>query len=287
MYRFIFYMLFFTAFGLNGQDKVYLLDGSSKTGKIIEISPEYIVLESAETVTIGRDKVLMLEFKNGSVELVNLAKESVVFNGGESETQRKKDIDKSLSLNNIISINTMALINSDFSVFYERLLFKKQFGVGAMGAYNINPYASFQNLFIANLSNAKKNYDLGLFANYYSDEISTETTIHMGVLFKYMNFNFTKVTEEITNNGGNTSVNIKYSPAKGSQLATIFTLGTSTPLSNKVYLKTIIGLGGFNMKGDYKKQHNYFLNKNNAKGTVYNRTFLLKIYLGINLGYNF
>lgn len=266
---------------------MYLLDGSSQSGKITEIAPEYIVLESSETVTIGRDKVLMLEFKNGSIELINVAKESVVYNTGEAETQQKKDIDRSLSIDNIISINTMALINSDFSVFYERILFKKQFGVGAMGAYNVNPYASFQNLFLANLSNAKKNYDLGLFANYYSDDITTETTLHLGILFKYMNFNFTKVTEEIVNNGGNKSVNIKYSAAKGSQLATIFTLGTNTLLSKKVYLKTIVGLGGFNMRGDYKKQYNYVLNKNNTTGTPSNRTFLLKIYLGLNLGYNF
>ena len=104
-----------------------------------------------------------------------------------------------------------------------------------------------------------------------------------------MNFSYSKAIEEKVVSGGNISTNIKYSPATGSQLATIFTFGTHTTVAKNIFIKTLFGVGGFNLRGDYQQQYNYYLNKrtNQAKAAGYDRTFLLKLYLGVNLGYNF
>jgi hypothetical protein len=139
------------------------------------------------------------------------------------------------------------------------------------------------------LANAKKNYDLGFFANVYSSELSEGTVAHFGLLFKYMDFSYSKAIEENVYSGGTVSTNIKYTAAKGNQLATIFTFGSSTKIGELYFLKTIFGIGGFNLRGDYKQQYNYYRMKNpvNPNSTSSNRGFLLKLYLGINFGYNF
>jgi len=272
------------------QDKIYFLDGTIKTGKITEINDEGITIEDETTTTFPKRLVLLLEFKNGDGEVISKPTESLIYNPESITAKTKSKIDPSLF--NIISVNTLALCNSDVSVFYERILPGKTIGLGFMGAYNFNQYVTNQNFFIGVLSNAKKNYDMGLFANLYSDEITEGTTVHFGILLKYLNFTFTKAIEEKVNSGGNISTNIRYAPAQGYQLATIFTGGTSTQITKKCFLKTIAGIGGFNMRGDFKQQYNYFLNKaaqsnSSNSATAFNSKFLLKLYFGINVGYNF
>ncbi len=275
------------------QDKVYLLNGTSKSGKITEVSSDNILLDAYESETIPRDQVLLLEFRNGSIEIINVPKQPVIFNPASGEGHVKREDPKNPSFNtNMVSLNTMALCNADISGFYERLLPGKKAGIGVMAAYNFNASSGAQNLFISVLSNAKKNYDIGLFANVYIGGFKKKNTWHYGIFFKYMNFSYSKAIEEKVTSGGSTSINIKYTPATGSQLATIFTCGTFTDLSKTIFLKTLCGIGGFNLRGDYKQQYNYFLNKSagqnpNGQQRSYNRTLLLKIYLGINIGYRF
>jgi hypothetical protein len=279
--------------GMQCQDKVYLLNGSKITGKITEVSSDNILMAADGTDTIPREQVLLLEFRNGSVEIINKPQQTVIYNPAKLEGQMKRDDAKNLSFNaNLISLNTMALCNADLSGFYERLLPSKRIGIGCMAAYNFNASSGVQNLFISVLSNAKKQYDLGVFANLYGGGFTKKNTFHYGIFFKYMNFTYSKAIEEKVTSGGISSTNIRYTPATGSQLATIFTWGTFTDLSKNIFLKTLFGLGGFNLHGDYKQQYNYFLNKSagqnpNGQQRSYNRTLLAKIYIGINLGYRF
>lgn len=291
------YLLVFISVTATAQDKIYFLDGSSKTGKVLEISSDQITLQTqSEPEVFLKSSILLIEFKNGSVEAINTPTRTVIYNAAntpslEKTPRARQEID--LFNYNLGSLNTLALCNADVSGFYERLLPGKQFGVGLMAAYNFNVYANASNFFIAVLNNAKKKYDLGVYANFYPTGFEKRTTFYYGLLFKYMSFTFTKVTEEPVPVGSGLSPTLKYEPAEGSQLATIFTCGTHSIFKNKFFIKTIFGLGGFNLRGDYRQQYNYYLNnlsqqQNSQKTpTVYDRRFLLKFYFGINMGFSF
>ena len=287
-------MLLLTAFLSRAQDKVYFLDGTSKSGKITEIAPEQVMLQTgSETETIARYLILLIEFKNGSVEVINTPEHTLIYNPESTGNTYKKPTERMPFNYNLGAVNTLALCNADISGFYERILPNKKFGLGVMGAYNFNARASVSNLFIAVLSNARKKYDLGAFANFYPDDYGSDnTTIHFGILLKYMRFSFYNVIEEKVNSGGSVSTTIKYRATEGSQLATIFTCGTHTNLNRNFFFKTLIGIGGFTLRGDYREQYNYALNTANQNSTSpsptnYNRGFLLKLYAGINFGFSF
>jgi hypothetical protein len=295
----LFYGLLFISVIARAQDKIYFLDGSSKTGKVLEISSEQITMQtSQEPEVFLKSSVLLIEFKNGGIEPINTPTRTVIYNAAtimpsvERTPRARQEID--LFNYNLGSLNTLALCNADVSGFYERLLPGKQFGVGLMAAYNFNVYATASNLFIAVLNNAKKKYDLGAYINFYPTAFEKRTTFYYGLLFKYMNFTFTKVTEEPVPAGSGLSPTLKYEPAEGSQLATIFTCGTHSIIKNKFFIKTIFGLGGFNLRGEYRQQYNYYLNNlskqqnnNSTNTTAYNRRFLLKFYFGVNMGFSF
>lgn len=281
------FLVFFCA--IKAQDKIYFLNGTSKTGTIVEISEEQITaqLSKKEKLTFDRSTILLIEFKNGSIEIITQPKENVLYNPVEAENQLKQVVKKEFILSNFGSLNTLALCNADISGFFEHVLPNRLIGIGVMGAYNFNERVSLSNLFIAPLTSARKKYDLGAFANFYLDGLpdDEETTFYYGLLFKYMHFDFTKVTEITTTTNGFVSTSFKYNRATGNQLATIFTFGTHSNITKKFFIKSIFGIGGFNMRGDYKEQYNYFIQKNT--GINDDRKFLLKLYFGFNAGFAF
>lgn len=270
------------------QDKIYLLNGYSKTGKVLEVGVEEIILDSeGETLKLFKEDILLIEYKNGTIEKYTEPYQNVVLNPDPVTPTDVAPADKELFPANYLSLNALALCNSDISGFYERVLGNRQIGIGLMGAYNFNPYASLFNAHISTLDNAKKTYDLGTFLNFYSNPFRNKTTLSYGVILKYTGFNFTSVTEKTVTVGGLVSVNAERRPASGSQLATIFTIGSHTRLTNNMFIKTFFGLGGFNLKGVYKDQYNYFQKKTSTRQGSHESRFLLKAYLGVNIGYSF
>lgn len=274
------------------QDKVYFTDGSSQTCRIIEISDYEILAElQEERLSFSKTKILFIEFKNGSVDVYNIPKENLIYNPIIEKRNNKNPEPKEFFKSNFASVNTLALCNADVSMFFEHLLPGRYVGLGVMGAYNFNPRASFSNLFISPLENAKKKYDLGLFANIYTEGIETKTTcFYFGIFIKYMNFSYTKVTEVRTTSGNSTSISLKRSNESANQLATIFTFGTHSNITKNFFVKTIFGIGGFNLRGDYRQQYNYYLNgASNQSNNISpnNRKFLLKLYVGVNAGFVF
>jgi len=279
----------------NAQDKVYLMDGTCKIVKVLEIAPDNITVvplsESGAPFvnaneTIFKSEVILIEYKSGFVEVYNIPRRTAIYNAnGSIRNDVKKDGKEGQVFSfNFASLNTLALCNADISAFFERLSQSKKIGLGAMAAYNFNHYVTTPNSLIGILYNAKKNYDLGVFANLYPAHFKRRTTFYFGILFKYTSFDFSKVVEERSGN----SVNIKYVPASGSQMATIVDVGTHTNIGRNFFFKTIAGIGGFKLKGDYKQQFNYFINKDNEPlDPVANYTILPKIYLGINFGFSF
>ena len=107
------YILFFLSAAVAAQDKVYFLDGSSKTGKVIEITSDEIKLEQDEIQSISKSSILLIQFKNGSIEVLNRPGNDVIYNSKTFQNPATNKINESLSLNNILSINTLALCNSE------------------------------------------------------------------------------------------------------------------------------------------------------------------------------
>lgn len=272
------------------QDKLYFLDGTNKVGKITEIGPEEIIIKiDFDNISFPRSSVLLLEFKNGSTEIINKPTENITRIAEKKENFHFKQAKKELYYYNQISVNSLALCNADISVFYERILPKKRLGVGVMGAYNINQYANAFNINIAVLSNAKKNYDIGAFINFYPSRFEKRTRLHFGLMMKYTSFNYSSVKNDSTRIGNSVSAITTYSAAKGGQLATLITMGSHSDISNNFFIKTIFGIGAFKLRGDYKTQYNQEFNNinnqsnNNTQPVTYN--FLPKFYFGINIGF--
>lgn len=293
MKRLLAYLFFSVGFVAAAQDKIYLLDGSCRIAKVLEIAPDYITIvplsESGapfinSNETIQKNTVLLVEYKNGTIEVYNKPDKTTAYTSNTTKTIREKKDAGNVSLFNLASLNTLALCNSDITGFFERLVQNKKLGFGAMASYNFNKYVTAPNSFMFILNNAKKNYDVGIFANFYPAHFKRRTTFSMGLMIKYTSFNFSSIIEEKIG----TATNIKYVASKGDQLATIVTIGTHRYLSKNFFVKTLAGIGVFRLKGDYKQQFNYLSNKENKPGDpVYNYNFLPKIYLGLNFGYNF
>lgn len=290
MKRLLLYTLLCFSFWARSQDRVYLTNGEVRVAKVLEIAPDYIIIvplsESGAPFvdaneTIAKSLVLLIEFKGGHVEVFNQPQKTAVYNA--TGTMRKEAKDQGDLSFNFASLNTLALCNADISVFFERLNSSKKIGLGLMGAYNFNPYVIAPNLFLVPLHNAKKNYDLGGFVNFYPGHFRRRTTFYFGVLLKYTSFRFTKIEDQ----GSGPSTSIKYTPAKGKQMATIFTVGTHADLGGNFFFKTIAGIGGFRLNGDYKQQYNYILNRDRDPSERINSSFLPKFYFGFNIGFTF
>ncbi|MCE3259941.1 MAG: hypothetical protein K0S12_1582, partial [Bacteroidetes bacterium] len=102
----------FTLFSLRAQDKVFLLDGTLKQGKVVEIATESVLLETGtETINIFRYEIAVIEFKNGTIEIINEPRENIVYNPRATKvTAETKQL--SLYKPHFISLNTLALYNA-------------------------------------------------------------------------------------------------------------------------------------------------------------------------------
>ena len=296
--RILLYPLLFLSLLVKAQDKIYFLDGSCKTYKILEINDtELLVAPLSESGTpyvnsnevILKKDVLLVEYKNGSIDIYNKSKTDLRYSANQNTNVKESNTRPPVSeitYSNFGSLNTLALCNADLAGFYEHLLPEKKLGVGLMASYNFNTTTTAANAFIDILKNAKKNYDIGLFANVYPGQMKKRTSFFFGIFIKYTSFNFNSVIEEKV--PFSTSVNFKYVPSQGSQLATLITTGFQTTMTKNFFLKYFLGLGGYNLRGSYKEQFNYAMNTSRPPNTApYNIGFLPKLYIGVNAGFAF
>ena len=277
------------------QDKIFYTNGVSKNVSVKEINPENIIIETDSTTeTILKEDVMLIEYKNGSIDVFNSPKDSKIINLNSLQ-KNNMHLQSKIAFNyNFISFNSLALGNADASVFYEHISKNKKIGLGVMGAYNFNSYSNNPNLFITILNNAKKNYDFGIYCNFYRKTFSKKTTFCYGILFKQTNFSFNLLTEDTVKTSNSTYINVNYKYTKGNQFATIFNIGTHTTILPNFFIKTLIGVGVFKLRGDYKTEFNYEINKNNNSNNSNNKSaeklnvnFLPKLYMGLNIGFAF
>jgi len=273
-------ILLLCLFHSSAQDRLYFTNGDCIVGKVTEVTDETVkILSTAERSIIYRYEILLIEYQNGLVEHYTAPSANAIFGSGRiQDNNYQSDNSPVPVLENFGSVNTLALTNADVSVFFEHLNRQKSAGFGVMGAYNFNPYASLQNAFISILSNSKKKYDIGVFANLYPLNLTEKTSFYYGIMMKYTSFRFTRLADTLSTNL------INYKHETGSQLATIFTLGTHTSLQGHFFIRTIAGIGGFNMRGSYREEFNAILSAGN---TPTHLKFLPKFYFGVNFGFNF
>lgn len=286
MYRSILLLLIFPILSLRGQDKVYFLNGSFYSCKVLEIGPEQVVyLHANDTVTEARHAVMFIEYGNGRTEVINRP----VWNASyqpKTHVSIPEDEEAALkeSYENQIYLNTLSLVNADFSLYYEYVLKSKRLGLGAFGTYNFNSSASVLNAFIAFLPNGKKEYDAGLYLNGYTRGLSGNRFFY-GLMLKYTSFRYSAADFDTTYQNNVPSVTVRYSPARDRQISPLLHFGLHSQINDMWFIKTSFSLGFFHLSDTYKQQWAY-ANLEPGEAPVF-YDFLLKAGLGISLGARF
>jgi hypothetical protein len=267
------------------QDKIYLLDGQRHEGKVSEISSEKITyLFNGISRVVAVDLVLLIEFSSGRTQVFHAAQKDI-YRAKTIRPEREEDKHR-VKWQNEFYINTLALYNADVSLYYEYRLKTKQIGLGFLGTYNFNAYATAPNYYVAALSNGKKLYDAGAFISFYTRNQQATLQFYYGLMFKYTAFNFTAVNEDSVYANNSASVLVSYEPASGSQLSTLLNLGIHSDITETVFIKSSFALGFFVLKGVYKEQLNTIMS-NPQNGYISNYSVLPKASLGFSVGFKF
>jgi hypothetical protein len=285
---FIIFLLF-----SKGQDKLFYLDGTSKKCKVLSVNSEVVQLidENGYESMIARSYIMMIEYKNGFIDVFNYPQDDSEIQpaNGENIDAPKKDLRSSQFKHSYASINTLALTNADISGFYEYRPRDLPIMIGIMGAYNFNIRSTIQNNYINILANGKKNYDIGVTFNYLPESgDEDEEKIYIGAMAKYTDISFDVITIDSAGAPGSKTQILTYSKSKGSQLAFMATTSYQLHFGDGFFMRGIFGFGGFKLTGDYRKEYNYYANKNLQPAEQYHEAiYRPKIYLGVNVGFNF
>jgi hypothetical protein len=225
--------------------------------------------------------LLLIEHADGSVEIFNRPVAESAYDDARHGPLLTEDKTK-----NLVSWNTLALCNSDLSLFYERLLLGKMCGTGVMAAYNFNLHASLQNINIYLLNNGTKLYDLGAYIHIYPNGLDNMFSPFFGMMFKYTALSFNVVKQDAST-GGVT----KFIPATGGQPAFLFLGGMQWDVNSRFFLRGFGSLGFFSLQGEYRAEYNRLRNEDrkasDPKAKDENVGALLKLYFGINAGVKF
>jgi len=283
--KYISVVLFVTlGFCVKSQDLIYLNGGSKFEGLVKEInetSIKYKNINNPEgpTYVIAKSDVLFIEYKNGNVDIINknpnpvTPKSTTPTAGEKKEPKLPKPSEVYYMNKNSLMINGLALTNADITLLYERDLLQNHLGVMVLGSYNFNTRTTWPNLYLMELSNSKKNYDVGLGLNFYPS-VRKKSQYFVGLMVKYMNYSFDReitVQEDI---GGFIFEKIEIQKAQGYQLATMIVNGFQVRITPTFTYKAFVGIGPFSGDSDLMK-------------TDIGGSGIPKMYLGICFGYRF
>ena len=196
---------------IKAQDIIYLNNGVKvealvKELNVVSIKYKNFANPDGPTYVVNRQDVLLIQYQNGTVEIINSNPTSVSPPNTETLTPKKEAPKKGVYdahyLNkNCIYFNGLALTNSDLAFIYDREIAKSRLSIVLLGAYNFNVHTNYTNMYIQALNNSKKNYDLGAGINYYT-QTRKKTQYFVGILVKYMNYEYVRETSvEETLNG--------------------------------------------------------------------------------------
>ncbi len=286
-----FLVLFYFAFlfqSIRAQDLIYLNNGSKVEAIVKEISTTEIKYKNftnpdGPTYVITKGDVLMIEYKNGVVDIINTNPVSVspiktITLTPKREAVKKGPNDLYYLNKNSLYFNGMALANSDIALLFDREFAKSRFSLTVLGAYNFNLHTNYTNYYIRALGISKKNCDIGLGINYYT-QARKRSQYFVGLMFKYMNYEYVRETEVHDVINGLPFTSIKTENVNNFQLATMIVNGVQIRATPFFTYRLFIGLGFTNKDSDISKAV-----KNNP--TEHARSFA-KAYLGMCVGYRF
>ena len=235
------------------------------------------------TYIVTKSDVLMIEYKNGVVEIINTNPTSISPIKTETLTPKREVVKKGPNdlyyLNkNCIFLNGMALANSDIALLYDREFAKSRFSLTVLGAYNFNLHSNYTNYYIRALGISKKNYDIGVGINYYT-QTKKRSQYFVGLLFKYMNYDYVHETEIHDVINGLPFTSIKTENVNNFQFASMVVNGIQIRATPFFTYRVFIGLGFTNKNSDISKAV-----KENPLQEA--RSFT-KAYLGMCVGYRF
>lgn len=272
---------------IRSQDIVYLNNGDKVEAIVKELNNTSVKYKNftnpdGPTYVINKNEILMIEYKNGTLDILNKNPGSV--SPAKTETvapktpAKKGPYDLYYSNKNCLYFNGIALANSDLAFFYDREIAKSRLSVVLMGAYNFNVHTNYTNAYIQALGVSKKNYDLGAGINYYT-QTRKKTQYFVGLLFKYMDFNYVRetTTEEIINGVSHLSVTTQN--VHNYQIASMVVNGLQFRMNPFFTYRIFIGIGFTNKDTDITKAV-----KENVKIEAQS---LNKAYLGMCVGYRF
>lgn len=274
-------VLLFLGFGFAGksQDLIYLNNGSKFEAKVKEITPTEIKYKNVNnpdgpTYVVTKADVLHIEYQNGEVEIINKNPQSVSPQSSTptaGEQPKPKTNDLYYMNKNALYLNGLALTNADITFLYERDFANNHLSAYVLGGYNFNKESLLLNLNLQNLGTTKKNYDVGIGINYLPSA-RKKAQYFVGIMMKYMSFNYDREITVQENIGGFLYDKIEVQKAQGYQLATMVVNGFQVRITPNFTYKAMVGIGGFTGNSDLM---------NNAN------VLPIKMYLGICFGYRF
>ncbi len=269
------------------QDIIYLNNGdkfeaSVKELNVVSIKYKNFANPDGPTYVIKKSDVLFIEYQNGTIEIIN--QNPTPLSPVKTETAvTKKEIKKGpydilYTNKNCIYLNGVALANSDIALMYDREIAKSRLSIVLLGAYNFNIHTNYTNRYIQALGISKKNYDLGLGLNYYT-QTRKKTQYFVGVLVKYMNYEYIRETPTQETINGIVYTNIKQENVNNYQVAGLLVNGLQFRISQFFTYRAFIGIGFTNKDKDISRAVTEDL-------TQKPRSFG-KAYLGMCVGYRF
>ena len=269
---------------LHCQDIIYMVSGQKIEANVKEISKDGISYKNYNDIDtnsssffINRNSVVVIKYNNGVTEIFNANPNELqdqVSNLLGSSAKSKK-VDDLYSLNkNLLSINSLALANGDFTLMYDRDVLNNKIQLSFLGGYNFNSRMGALNLYITDSKDkAKKLFDAGIGINYLFDNtISNRINYFVGFLGKYMVYNYQQLVDTTNNQK-------KYQPATGNQISLMLTNGCLFRVSPNFNVKIICSIG--------KSINSVSLDKINDKGEKIDYSNFPKMYLGYCFGYRF
>lgn len=271
---------------IRAQDIIYLNNGTKILVTVKELYENEIKYKNftnpdGPTYVVAKKDVLLVEYQNGTVDIITRYPKSVSPQKDEPVIPKKevqKPVNMYYAAKNCFYLNGLALLNSDISLLFDREIANSRLSLVLQGAYNFNVHTNYTNAYIQALGISKKNYDLGVGINYYT-QTKRRSQYFVGLMFKVMHYEYVRETITRDSVAGVSFDIIKTENVNNYQFAGLLVNGLQFRISPFFTYRAFIGLGFTNKNTDISK----------AVEEDFNQTARSypKAYLGMCIGYRF
>lgn len=285
--RFIIFILGWLFNPVFGQDILYTITAEKINCHVTEITETsvFYTINKTQSDSININFVYLIQYANGLVEKLNAIEEPV--------TNRTDPIKIYVSKTPYsISLNTLAFYNSDITFLGERHLKNSAYTLGLLASYNFNTRTSWPNIWLALLTNAKKQYDIGTYFLFKPDGINPKhrSSGFIGCMLKYTAFTFEAEKQTVVYTFGVPQIVSRgFEKRNSSLLALMLSVGYDVQLNKTCFFRGLVSVGGFRVKNNYAEEiSKKILQNQNLAGSSSSRiNYLPKLYFGLCIGWQF